>query len=161
MAAPTVVILAGGLGTRMRSSLPKVLHPVAGRPMVLWPVLAAQAAGAGRIVVVGGPDRALEPVLPEGVELAVQPEANGTGDAVKAATDHFGDDGPVIVLSGDVPLVTAEAIAELAEAHAEHGLAGTVVTMELDDPSGYGRVVKGADGHVERIVETKNPGDAT
>jgi bifunctional UDP-N-acetylglucosamine pyrophosphorylase/glucosamine-1-phosphate N-acetyltransferase len=161
MPAPTVVILAGGLGTRMRSALPKVLHPVAGRPMVLWPVLAAQAAGAGRIVVVGGADRALEPVLPEGVELAVQAEPRGTGDAVRAAVDRLVPGEPVLILSGDVPLVTAEAIAELTAAHAQRGTAGTVVTMELDDPTGYGRVVRDAGNEVERVVETKADGDAT
>ena len=77
--APTVLILAAGQGTRMRSKTPKVLHELCGRPMVLWPVQAALEAGAERVVVVDSPARALEGVLPEGVELAVQPQSNGTG----------------------------------------------------------------------------------
>ena len=87
--APTVLILAAGQGTRMRSRTPKVLHELCGLPMVLWPVRAALAAGAGRVVVVDSPARALEAVLPEGVELAVQPDADGTGGAVAAAMAHL------------------------------------------------------------------------
>jgi bifunctional UDP-N-acetylglucosamine pyrophosphorylase/glucosamine-1-phosphate N-acetyltransferase len=161
VSAPVVVIMAAGRGTRMRSTLPKVLHPVCGRPMVLWPVAAAQAAGARRIVVVDGPERATADVLPEGVELVVQAEARGTGDAVRAAAEHFAPGAPVVVLSGDVPLVTAEAIGELAAEHAAAGAGATVMTMHLDDPEGYGRVLRGADGVIERIVETKAGGDAT
>ena len=116
MTAPTVVILAAGQGTRMRSRTPKVLHDLCGRPIVAWPVAAARAAGAAKVVVVDGPDRPLEGHLPEGVELAVQPEADGTGGAVQAAAGHLGD-GPVLVLNGDVPLVTAEALSALVDAH--------------------------------------------
>ncbi len=167
--APTVLILAAGQGTRMRSSTPKVLHDLCGRPMLLWPVHAALEAGAARVVVVDSPARALEGVLPEGVELAVQPQSNGTGGAVAAAIAELeshasaplGDDTPVVVLSGDVPLVSAAAIRALTEAHAQGGAAATMVTTVLDDPSGYGRVVRGADGAVERVVETKKDGDAT
>jgi len=156
-----VVILAAGQGTRMRSSTPKVLHDLCGRPLVAWPVVAARDAGAARVVVVGGPDRALEGHLPEGVVLAVQEQARGTGDAVLAAAEHIDPAAPVIVLSGDVPLITAEAISELAEAHVAAGAAATMATMVLDDPVGYGRVVRAVDGTVERVVETKAPGDAT
>ncbi len=107
----TAVVLAAGQGTRMRSRTPKVLHPLCGRPMVLWPVAAAQAAGAERVVVVDGPDRALESVLPGGVEIAVQERPLGTGDAVRAAGSARGDGaGTVIVLYGDVPLIGAELI---------------------------------------------------
>src|SRR5438477_7627212 len=89
VAAPTVLILAAGQGTRMRSNTPKALHELCGRPMVLWPVQAALQAGAGRVVVVDSPDRALQPVLPEEVELAVQPRPDGTGGAVVAALAHL------------------------------------------------------------------------
>jgi bifunctional UDP-N-acetylglucosamine pyrophosphorylase/glucosamine-1-phosphate N-acetyltransferase len=157
---PVVVILAAGQGTRMRSHVPKGLHDLCGRPLVAWPVAAAREAGAGRVVVVDGPGRELEPGLPDGVELAVQPVPDGTGGAVRAATGHLGD-GTVLVLNGDVPLVTAQALDRLLAAHRESGAAATVATMTLDDPSGYGRVVRGANGSVERIVETKHPGDAT
>jgi bifunctional UDP-N-acetylglucosamine pyrophosphorylase/glucosamine-1-phosphate N-acetyltransferase len=158
--APTVVILAAGEGTRMRSRTPKVLHPLLGRPMVNWPVAAAREAGAGRIVVVGGPSGALEGQLPEGVDLAVQAEPKGTGDAVLAAATHVDPDATVIILSGDVPLITAEAIRGLAQAHEQSGAPATMATMELEDPTGYGRVVRAPDGTVERVVETKTPGDA-
>jgi bifunctional UDP-N-acetylglucosamine pyrophosphorylase / glucosamine-1-phosphate N-acetyltransferase len=157
---PVVVILAAGQGTRMRSSVPKVLHDLCGRPLVAWPVAAAREAGAGRVVVVGGPDRALEPGLPEDVALAVQPVADGTGGAVRAAAEQFGD-GTVLVLNGDVPLVTAAALHALLASHASARAAATLATMTLEDPTGYGRVVRGPGGVVERIVETKHPGDAT
>jgi bifunctional UDP-N-acetylglucosamine pyrophosphorylase/glucosamine-1-phosphate N-acetyltransferase len=159
--APIVVILAAGEGTRMRSAVPKVLHPVCGRPMILWPVQAAQEAGAGKVVVVDGPERKLAAALPAGVELAVQAEPRGTGDAVRAAAAHIGADETVLVLMGDVPLITAAAIEALAAAHGESGAAATMATMQLDDPSGYGRVIRGADRSVERVVETKSEGDAT
>jgi bifunctional UDP-N-acetylglucosamine pyrophosphorylase/glucosamine-1-phosphate N-acetyltransferase len=129
--------------------------------MILWPILAAQEAGAGRVVVIDGPKRPLNGLLPEGVEIAVQQEPKGTGDAVKAAASHIDPDAPVLVLNGDVPLITAEVVAGLAEAHAQSGAAATMATMELDDPSGYGRVIRAADGSVERVVETKAEGDAT
>ncbi len=157
----TVVILAAGQGTRMRSSVPKVLHELCGRPLIGWPVASAQAAGAARVIVVGGPDRALEGHLPAGVELAVQEHARGTADAVRAAAPLLDPAQAVAVLAGDVPLVSGELLGELLGAHAAGGAAATMATMRLADPSGYGRVVRGADGDVERVVETKHPGDAT
>src|SRR3954454_23489972 len=103
---PIAVVLAAGQGTRMRSATPKVLHPICGRPMGLWPVQAALAAGAAQVVVVGGPDRALEPMLPEPGVLAGPEQPRGTGDAVRAAAPHFTDpDATVLVLNGDVPLI--------------------------------------------------------
>jgi bifunctional UDP-N-acetylglucosamine pyrophosphorylase / glucosamine-1-phosphate N-acetyltransferase len=159
--APTVVILAAGQGTRMRSRTPKMLHEICGRPMIDWTVGAAVEAGADKVVVVGSPDGALDGRLPDGVVLAVQPLANGTGGAVLAAAGELDGDGPVVVLNGDAPLVTPAALGALVDAHAQSGAAATIVTMMLDDPSGYGRVVRGADGGVERVVETKRPGDAT
>jgi bifunctional UDP-N-acetylglucosamine pyrophosphorylase / glucosamine-1-phosphate N-acetyltransferase len=158
MAGLTVVVLAAGEGTRMRSATPKVLHPLCGRPLVLWPVLAAREAGAERIVVVDGPKRALEDALPDWVDVAVQQEQNGTGDAVKAALGHVSRDDKVVVLMGDVPLITAEAIRSLADAH-EGG--ATMMTMVLDEPGFYGRVVRREDGSVDRVVEAKAEGDAT
>src|SRR5579864_6229124 len=125
----------------MRSRTPKVLHELCGRPKVLWPVQAARGAGAARIGVVDSPERALEAVLPEGVELAVQPRADGTGGAVAAALAHLDTvaqeasaNGAIVVLSGDVPLVSAEAVRGLAEAHERAGAAATMVTTVLDDP---------------------------
>ncbi|HTA06027.1 MAG TPA: bifunctional UDP-N-acetylglucosamine diphosphorylase/glucosamine-1-phosphate N-acetyltransferase GlmU, partial [Solirubrobacteraceae bacterium] len=118
------------------------------------------------------PARATEPVLPDGVELAVQPTSNGTGGAVAAAIayldstdartgDQTSAEGPIVVLSGDVPLLSAETIESLAAAHASSDAAATMVTSVLDDPSGYGRVVRDSGGAVLRVVETKAGGDAT
>ena len=113
--------MAAGEGTRMRSSLPKVLHPVCGRPMVAWPVLAAREAGAERVAVIVSPDRDLSSGLPEGTETVIQPEADGTGGAVRAALDVVRDSETVVVLSGDHPLITADIVAELLETHRARG----------------------------------------
>ncbi len=149
--------MAAGEGTRMHSSLPKVLHPVCGRPMVSWPVLAAREAGAGRVAVIVSPDRDLTSGLPEGTETIVQPEPDGTGGAVRAAHDLVRDSDTVVVLSGDHPLITGEIVAALLETHRAAAAGATVMTVELDDPSAYGRIVRDADGDIERIVETKDP----
>jgi bifunctional UDP-N-acetylglucosamine pyrophosphorylase / glucosamine-1-phosphate N-acetyltransferase len=144
----------------MRSRLPKVLHDLCGRPMIAWSVAAALEAGAGKVVVVDGPDRPLNGELPDGVELAIQPEANGTGGAVLAAVDHVGEEA-VLVLNGDVPLVTGDLLRGLLDAHVTGRAQATLASTELDDPSGYGRVVRRSDGSVARVVETKVIGDAT
>jgi bifunctional UDP-N-acetylglucosamine pyrophosphorylase / glucosamine-1-phosphate N-acetyltransferase len=159
--APVVVILAAGQGTRMRSATPKLLHPLCGRAMIAWPVAAARAAGAGRIVVVDGPDRRLEQTLDGTATLAIQPIPAGTADAVRAAAQHIDPQAPVVVLNGDVPLISARSITALVETHEREGAAATIGTVVLDDPSGYGRVVRAPDGTVERVVETKHPGDAS
>jgi bifunctional UDP-N-acetylglucosamine pyrophosphorylase/glucosamine-1-phosphate N-acetyltransferase len=159
--APIVVILAAGQGTRMRSRVPKMLHEICGRPMIEWTVAAARESGAGSVVVVASPDGALDGRLADGVVLAIQAEPNGTGGAVLAAADHLGGDGPVLIVNGDAPLVTPAALRALGDAHAASGAAATILTMLLDDPSSYGRVVRAPDGSVDRVVETKRPGDAT
>jgi bifunctional UDP-N-acetylglucosamine pyrophosphorylase/glucosamine-1-phosphate N-acetyltransferase len=145
----------------MRSATPKVLHELCGRPMGLWPVVAALEAGAGKVVVVDSPAQPLAGVLPEGVELVVQPVSNGTGGAVVAAAEAIDPGAPVVVLSGDVPLVSAAAIAELVAAHIAGGAVATMATTVLDDPAGYGRVVRDEHGAVARVAETKKEGDAT
>ena len=145
----------------MRSSLPKVLHPLCGRPLIAWPLAAARAAGAGKVVVVDGPERKLAEHLPEDVVVAIQAEPRGTGDAVAAAAAEIDADGTVVVVMGDVPLVDAPTLTALVEAHEESGAAATMLTAELEDPTGYGRVVRGADGLPERVVETKLEGDAS
>ena len=152
-----MLIMAAGEGTRMHSSLPKVLHPVCGRPMVAWPVIAARDAGADRIAVIVSPDRDLTPGLPNGTETVVQPEPDGTGGAIRAAHDIVRASDTVVVLSGDHPLITAEIVAGLLETHRAAAAAATVMTIELDDPGAYGRIIRDADGDIARIVETKDP----
>src|SRR4051812_7733285 len=162
VSALTVVIIAAGEGTRMRSALPKVLHPLCGRPLILWPVTAAQQAGAGKVVVVDNPKRRLGDWLPEDVAVAVQPAPNGTGGAVAAATGHIDPEATVVVINGDVPLITPEAITALIETHEGSSAAATMATMELEDPAQYGRVVRDEHGNFERVVEAKGAaGDAT
>jgi bifunctional UDP-N-acetylglucosamine pyrophosphorylase / glucosamine-1-phosphate N-acetyltransferase len=159
---PSVLIMAAGRGTRMRSQLPKVLHPLCGRPLILWPVEAAREAGAERVVVVVGREsEEVRRVLPPDVEVAIQDPPAGTGDAVLNARDALGDAEDVIVLSGDHPLLDAGFVTALAERHAASGAAATVTTRLLEDPGQYGRVVREPGGDVERIVETKHPGDAS
>ena len=165
MTGLVVVILAAGEGTRMRSATPKLLHPLCGRPMIAWPVQAAREAGASKVIVVDNPARRLEPELNgDGAALvtfAIQQQPRGTADAVRAAAAEFAQAGTVIVLNGDVPLVRSQTVQALADAHIQSGAAATIGTVVLEDPSGYGRVVRDADGSVLRVVETKAPGDAT
>jgi bifunctional UDP-N-acetylglucosamine pyrophosphorylase/glucosamine-1-phosphate N-acetyltransferase len=157
----SAVVMAAGQGTRMKSATPKVLHEICGRPMVAWPVIAAQEAGAEGVVVVASPGQDLQPALPRDTKIATQPTPDGTGGAVLAALPDTVPNVPVVVLSGDVPLISAQAIEELVAAHEHANAAATMATTILDDPSGYGRVVRDAVGHVERVVETKTQGDAT
>ncbi|MGZ4298829.1 MAG: bifunctional UDP-N-acetylglucosamine diphosphorylase/glucosamine-1-phosphate N-acetyltransferase GlmU [Solirubrobacteraceae bacterium] len=161
MTAPVVVILAAGQGTRMRSAVQKLLHPLCGRPIIEWPVAAARAAGAERIVVVDGPDRRLAPALDGQVSVAVQERPLGTADAVRSAIDQIGGEDTVVVVNGDAPLITPESLRALVDSHERSGAAATIATMVLEDPSGYGRVVRAPDGTVEKVVETKAPGDAS
>src|SRR4029077_9216255 len=115
--------MAAGAGTRMRSGTPKMLHPVCGRPMVAWPILAARAAGAGRVAVIVSPGLDISAGLPEGIETVVQPEADGTGGATPAALTLVEESETVLVLSGDHPLLGTETIADLLEAHASSSAA--------------------------------------
>jgi len=157
----TALIMAAGEGTRMRSSLPKVLHPVCGRAMIAWPILAARSAGVGRVAVIVSPNRDFGDALPEDVETVVQPKSDGTGGAVRAAIGIVRESSEVLVLSGDVPLVSATVISELLSTHRGDGASATVMTAILEEPGAYGRVVRGSDDEVERIVEVKEAGDAT
>jgi bifunctional UDP-N-acetylglucosamine pyrophosphorylase / glucosamine-1-phosphate N-acetyltransferase len=152
--------MAAGEGTRMRSSTPKMLHPVCGRAMVAWPILAAREAGAGRVAAIVSPGRDISAGLPEGVETIEQPVSDGTGGAIRAASALIEEAETVLVLSGDVPLISTETIAAMTEAHEAGEAAATMLTIELDDPGSYGRVVRTADGDVEAVVEAKAAGDA-
>jgi bifunctional UDP-N-acetylglucosamine pyrophosphorylase / glucosamine-1-phosphate N-acetyltransferase len=162
VSVPTVLIMAAGRGTRMRSSTAKVLHTLCGRPLLLWPIEAAREAGAEGIVVVLSPDQDdVRRVLPPDVEVAVQEQQSGTADAVVSARAQIEGSEDVIVLSGDHPLVEPALLERLAAEHRRSGALATVTTRKVEDPGQYGRIVRSADGEVERIVETKTAGDAT
>jgi bifunctional UDP-N-acetylglucosamine pyrophosphorylase/glucosamine-1-phosphate N-acetyltransferase len=152
------VVLAAGQGTRMRSSLPKVVHPIAGRPMVNWVLDALGRAGVGRtVVVIGHGAEAVRDALPPGAAVAVQERQLGTGHAAQvglAALDA--GCGTVVVACGDTPLLPAELIARMLSEHAAEPRAATMLTARLDDAGAYGRVVRGPDGDVARVVEARD-----
>ncbi len=153
--------MAAGLGTRMRSSVPKVLHQICGRPMIDYVLDAAIAATAGRPLVVGPPGSdAVATAVAARADTAVQAEPRGTGDALRAALDAMPDDtDEILVLSGDVPLVRSELLSGLLEARALDHAAIALVAVDAIDPSGLGRVVRNEGGTVERIVEDKDASD--
>jgi bifunctional UDP-N-acetylglucosamine pyrophosphorylase / glucosamine-1-phosphate N-acetyltransferase len=162
MAAPfTVLIMAAGQGTRMHSDTPKVLHRVAGKPLVEWVADAARAAGAERVVAIVRPGDGVEEGLPDGIEVAQQREGEGTGAAVLAARDAVLDAGegaeavPVVVLSADHPLITRDQLGGLLEEHERQDALATLLSTDQLDPTGYGRIVRDSDGTVDRIYETK------
>ena len=144
------VVMAGGLGTRMRSATPKHLHPILGRRMVDWVLEAARPLGPDPLVVVASPE---SKDAFDGTPIAVQERALGTGDAVRSARDAVDGAGALLVLSGDTPLLTTELLRSLLETHRGEGAAATVLTFEPDDPRAYGRVVRAGDGSVAAIVE--------
>jgi bifunctional UDP-N-acetylglucosamine pyrophosphorylase/glucosamine-1-phosphate N-acetyltransferase len=152
------IVLAAGLGTRMRSSLPKVLHPVLGRPMVEYVLDAAAAATSTRPVVVCPPSTdAVREAVSAVADTVVQVEPRGTGDALRTAVAILTDDvDEVLVLSGDVPLLKPELLASLLEARAMDHAAMSLVVVDAIDPSGLGRVVRREGGTVDRIVEDKD-----
>ncbi len=153
-----VVILAAGLGTRMKSDVPKVLHEVCGRPMLSYVIDAALSVSPERIVVVTGPDHdEIAEIMPVGCERAVQAERRGTGDAVRAGLEPLkGFVGDVMVLMGDAPLVNGQFVENLAAAHRRAGGHATVATAVLGEPAHYGRVMRDTQGGVARIVEARD-----
>ena len=158
MADLTTVILAAGKGTRMKSSLPKVLHKAGGKAMLAHVLTAAKEAGARRnIVVVGFGGEAVEAALKGEAEFVTQAEQLGTGHAVLQAEPLLGGtQGTVLVLCGDTPLLTGKLLEKLVREHAAAGAKATVLTAVMPDATGYGRVLRSADGMVERVVEHKD-----
>ena len=156
------IVLAAGAGTRMKSKKPKVVHEVLGKPLVRWVVDAARSAGIERVVTVVGHEREqVEPLVAADSDVVVQPERRGTADAVAVCKDALADfDGSLVVLSGDCPLITPDTVRRLVETREEANAAVVVLTMELDDPYGYGRIVRDQLGAVERIVEQKDATNA-
>jgi bifunctional UDP-N-acetylglucosamine pyrophosphorylase/glucosamine-1-phosphate N-acetyltransferase len=156
----TVVVLAAGEGRRMRSATPKVLHTLGGRTMLGHVLAATGALHPDRTLVVVGHGRdAVIATLPASATPVVQEQQGGTGHALRTALEAADvTDGTVVVVPGDAPLLTAATMRALMDAHG--GSDGTVLTSHLDDPTGYGRIVRAADGAVERIVEHRDCTDA-
>lgn len=156
-----IIVLAAGQGTRMKSRLPKVLHPIAGRPLVGHVLTTASQLGAEHIEVVVRHERdqvvtALTRNHPDAVFID-QDEIPGTGRAVQVAIDAIPDfDGDVLVLSGDCPLADVDTLGAFLAEHRVAGTGATLMTAIVDDPTGYGRIIRDADGGVDRIVEQKD-----
>jgi bifunctional UDP-N-acetylglucosamine pyrophosphorylase / glucosamine-1-phosphate N-acetyltransferase len=147
----SAVVMAAGLGTRMKSATPKHLHPLLGRRVVDWVVETARAAGADPVVVVTSPEASGSF---DGVAVAVQEQPLGTGDAVRAARTTLANvQGDVLVLNGDVPVLSADVVRELLETHRAEDAEATVLSFEPPDPREYGRIVRNGDGGLARIVE--------
>ncbi len=157
-----VILLAAGQGTRMKSALPKVLHPIAGQPLFLHALGAAQDLAPARIVIViGHGAEAVRQAYPKGdVAWAVQEKQLGTGHAVLCAREAFtGFDGDVLILSGDVPLIKESTLRAMIEQHRGQNAAVTLLTAVLDRPKGYGRVLRDGADRVTGIVEEKDASD--
>jgi len=159
-AAPvTAILLAAGRGSRMGGDLPKVLHELDGKPLVSYAIDSARAAGAETVVVVVGyrRDLVVSTLADSGVEFAVQAEQRGTGHAVLAAQEYLGGTtGDVLVLYGDMPLLSAATLRELVRRRRETGAAAAVLTLVIDNPPDFGRIVRDPDGRVLRVVEVKD-----
>lgn len=156
------VILAAGQGTRMKSKLPKVLHKAGGKPMLQHVIDAAKGAGAKRsIAVVGFQAEMVRAAISADTEIVVQAEQLGTGHAVLQAAEALKDEtGTVMVLCGDTPLLTADMLRSFWEAHCKSGAKATVLTAVMPDATGYGRVIRSADGMLQKIVEHKDATEA-
>ena len=152
------IVLAAGQGKRMKSKLYKVLHPVCGKPMVGHVLQTVEQARSERsVVVVGHGAEAVRSYLGDAAEYVLQAEQLGTGHAVKQAKELLGkEEGSTIVICGDTPLVRAETLEGLLELHEKNKAAATVLTADMDNPKGYGRVIRGQEGDVLRIVEQKD-----
>ena len=150
--------MAAGLGTRMRSSTPKVLHPLCGRPVLAYVLDAAVAAtGARPLVVISPPVAQIADVFAGEADFAIQAEPRGTADAIATALrDLPGDVTEIIVLSGDVPLVDPELMAELARARRDSAAAIALISVDMDDPATLGRIGRGPDGRITGVVEYKD-----
>ncbi len=154
--------MAAGKGTRMKSDLPKVLHPLCGRPMIQYVVDTARAIGADTIVLIVGYQHELveRQFKSAGVRFALQQPQLGTGHAVLCALPQLEDvQGSVLILSGDVPLIKAETLKRLWHRHREKDAAATVLTARASEPQGYGRILRHSSGHLAAIIEERDASD--
>lgn len=153
----STVILAAGLGKRMKSRYPKVVHRVCGKSMVEWVVDASLNSGSTDItVVVGHGKDEVKNILKDRVKFAYQEQQLGTGHAVMMAKNLLPDEGNVMILTGDTPLITSETLKRFIDFHIEEGNMITILSSIFDDPSGYGRIVRDEYGNVVKIVEDKD-----
>ncbi|MFV1982203.1 MAG: bifunctional UDP-N-acetylglucosamine diphosphorylase/glucosamine-1-phosphate N-acetyltransferase GlmU [Thiohalomonadales bacterium] len=154
-----IVILAAGQGTRMKSSLPKVLHPIGGKPMVAHVISSAKILSPKKVIIVYGfgGDKLRKKIKDDDLIWVEQKEQLGTGHAVQQAADQFEDDAIILVLYGDVPLITPQTLTFLFEAAKDNSLA--ILTMLADNPSGYGRIIRDKKSHVLAITEEKDATD--
>lgn len=162
MSGLKAVILAAGKGTRMKSDLPKVVHTIEGKCLVDYAVEAAMGAGAEDICLVLGYKHEVvrESMAHKDVSYVLQEEQLGTGHAVKCAKDFLGDEGQTLILFGDTPLITAETLKCLKDYHVKHDNAVTVLSAIIEDPTGYGRIIRDADGNFVKSVEHKDASEA-
>ena len=162
MANLVAVILAAGKGTRMRSKYPKVLHKVGGKPMLQHVIDAATVAGCDdKVVIVGHEAELVEKMVGSQGKIALQAEQLGTGHAVMQTAEALkGFTGTALILCGDTPLLEGEELKKFCEAHKASGAAATVLTAVMDDPFGYGRIVRDEKGNVQAIVEQKDATEA-
>src|SRR5512146_2633898 len=144
------VVMAAGLGTRMKSAMPKHLHPLLGRRLVDWVVEAVRPLGADPLVVVLSPQAA---GALEDVDIAIQEQPLGTGDSLRAARDQVGEARAVRVVSGDHPRITTALLSDLLGRHSASGATATVLSFEPADPRAYGRIVRDAEDRLAAIVE--------
>lgn len=153
------IILAAGMGTRMKSQMPKVIHSICGKTLCGWVIDAAAEAGAeNKTAVIGHKAEMVREKLSGKCEFALQAEQKGTGHAVMQAEEYIGD-GVCVILNGDTPLITAQTIKNAVSYHMETGNSATVITAVLSDATGYGRIVRDNDGNVKKIVEHKDASD--
>ena len=152
------VILAAGKGTRMKSDLPKVVHTIHDKCLVDYVIDAAKGAGAADICLVVGykAEVVKNSIAAKDVSFAMQEEQLGTGHAVKCAKDFLGTKGQTLILFGDTPLITAKTLKRLLDYHREQGNAVTVLSALIDDPTGYGRIIRDEDGTFQKSVEQKD-----
>lgn len=153
------VVLAAGKGTRMKSDLAKVLHQAAGRPLVSWMLDILDPLPVDHtVVVVGHQADRVRAVLPDSVDTALQEEQHGTGHAVMVALESIdpGGDDTVMVIPGDMPLLRSESLQRLFDVHQEEAAAASILTVVLENPPPYGRVIRDASGHVVEVVEARD-----